>query len=76
VHQDVRLDETDYYQACEAIFRRYEGRPHWGKMNYLDGSTLARIHPQWADWWRVRNKCDPDRVFLNDYMRSIAPRQS
>lgn len=74
VHQDVRLDETDYYRACEAIFRRYEGRPHWGKVNYLDAATLAAVHPRWADWWQVRDQCDPDRVFLNDYMRSLAPR--
>jgi hypothetical protein len=42
-------------------------------VNYLDGATLAEIHPRWGDWWRVRNDCDPEGVFLNDYMNSIAP---
>lgn len=74
VHQDVRLDETDYYRACEAIFRQYDGRPHWGKVNYLDGATMADIHPHWSDWWRVRDACDPNGVFLNQYMTSLAPR--
>jgi len=73
VHQDVREDETDYYRACEAIFLHHGGRPHWGKVNYLDGATLADIHPCWQDWWRIRDSVDPDRVFLNDYMKSIAP---
>jgi FAD/FMN-containing dehydrogenase len=73
VHQDVRLDETAYYRACEAIFDHYDGRPHWGKVNYLDGRRLAARYPRWEDWWRVRDALDPGRVFLNAYMKSIAP---
>ncbi|MGI9322987.1 MAG: D-arabinono-1,4-lactone oxidase [Pseudomonadales bacterium] len=73
VHQDIRQDETDYYQACEAVFRRYQGRPHWGKVNYLTADDLAGLYPRWQDWWRTRNAHDPKGVFLNDYMRSIAP---
>lgn len=73
VHQDVRLDETRYYEACEQIFRSCDGRPHWGKVNYLDGRTHARIHPKWQAWWRVRDQIDPDETFLNDYMKSLSP---
>lgn len=73
VHQDVRQDETAYYQACEAIFLEYGGRPHWGKVNYLSGEQLAQVHPDWSNWWRVRDEIDPQGVFLNDYLRSIRP---
>ena len=73
IHQDVNLDETAYYRAAEEIFRRYEGRPHWAKVNYLSGEDLAASYPHWQDWWRVRNEQDPEGIFLNDYMRSIAP---
>ncbi len=73
VHQDVSIDETAYYDACERIFRRYEGRPHWGKVNYLNGETLASIHPCWQEWWTARNAADPEGTFLNDYMRTISP---
>ena len=34
VHQDIRLDDEEYFRACEEIFLSYEGRPHWGKVNY------------------------------------------
>ncbi len=71
VHQDIREDETPYYQACEKIFLDFDGRPHWGKVNYLDGLQMADIHPRWHDWWSVRDKCDPDGVFLNDYLNSL-----
>jgi FAD/FMN-containing dehydrogenase len=74
VHLSIDEDETAYYRACEEIFRSFDGRPHWGKVNYLDGATLAEIHPRWADWWRVRDEVDPGGVFLNDYLRSIRPR--
>lgn len=73
VHQDVREDESSYYQACEEIFLSYGGRPHWGKVNYLDGRKMAEIHPCWEDWWLTRDRYDPDGKFLNDYLRSLQP---
>lgn len=73
VHQDVRLDETDYYKACEQIFLSFDGRPHWGKVNFLDGTAHARMHPKWQAWWRVRDRIDPNETFLNDYMKSLSP---
>ncbi len=71
VHQDVNEDETAYYQACEAIFLAFDGRPHWGKVHYLSGDELARRHPKWQDWWRVRNAVDPEGRFLNDHLRRL-----
>ena len=73
VHQDVRLDETPYYHACEEIFLSYQGRPHWGKVNYLSGEQLAAMHPKWSDWWRLRDQLDPQGTFLNSYLESIRP---
>jgi len=73
-HQDIEKDDTAYFQACEKIFLAYEGRPHWGKVNYLDGAQLEACHANWHDWWRVRNEVDPGGVFLNDYLRSIMPK--
>ena len=73
VHQDVRLDETAYFKACEELFLSFDGRPHWGKVHYLNGDKLASQHPRWSDWWAVRNELDPDGVFLNDYLLGLRP---
>ncbi|MEM7078869.1 MAG: D-arabinono-1,4-lactone oxidase [Pseudomonadota bacterium] len=73
VHQDVRLDDEPYFRACEEIFLHYEGRPHWGKVNYLNAQQLADLHPHWADWWRVRDAVDPNGTFLNQYLRDLRP---
>ncbi|MEE2777285.1 MAG: D-arabinono-1,4-lactone oxidase, partial [Acidobacteriota bacterium] len=71
LHQAVEENEEPMFRAAEEIFRSFDGRPHWGKVNYLDGDELASIHPRWSDWWRVRDRVDPDGTFLNDYLRVI-----
>ena len=73
VHQDINQDETHYYRACEEIFLQYEGRPHWGKVNYLSGDQFAERYHHWADWWRVRDIHDPNGTFLNPWAASIRP---
>jgi len=73
VHQDAAFDDGPLFRACEEIFLRHEGRPHWGKVHYLDGPTLAERHPQWHDWWRVRDAHDPDGLFLNEALEALRP---
>ncbi len=73
VHQDVNLDDEPYFRECEEIFNAYNGRPHWGKVNYLDGATLSQRHPRWREWWKARDAIDPNGTFLNDYLRSVRP---
>lgn len=73
VHQDIREDDEPYFRACEAIFLEFGGRPHWGKVHYLDGAALAARHPRWQAWWDARNGADPDGVFLNKFLRSLRP---
>jgi FAD/FMN-containing dehydrogenase len=73
VHQGIEEDEAPYFRACEAIFRTFAGRPHWGKVNYLARAELAAIHPRWDDWWAARDRFDPKGTMLNDYLRAIRP---
>lgn len=74
LHCDVGHDDEPLFRASEEIFRSFEGRPHWGKINYLDRDVLSTIHPRWSDWWRVRDEVDPNGTFLNSYLKSIRPR--
>ncbi len=73
VHQGVDLPDEPLFRACEAVFRRYDGRPHWGKVNYFDQRDFASAHPRWYDWWSARDALDPAGTFLNDYLRSVRP---
>lgn len=73
VHQGIDDDDAPYFRACEEIFRQFAGRPHWGKVNYLSSRDFAGLYPRWADWWVVRDRFDPQGVFLNPYLASIRP---
>ncbi|HEX6800292.1 MAG TPA: D-arabinono-1,4-lactone oxidase [Ktedonobacterales bacterium] len=71
VHMYRGMPYRDYFDAIEAIFQRYEGRPHWGKMHTLGPTTLAARYPRWDDFRRVRAELDPRGVFLNDYLSGL-----
>lgn len=70
VHRLIEFDDRPYFDACEAIFRRYDGRPHWGKMHSHRGDELAALHPRWDDWWAQRDAVDPSGTFLNESLRA------
>lgn len=69
VHQGNGLPAEAFFRACEEIFLRYDGRPHWGKVHYLDAERLAHVTPGWNEWWAQRDAADPDSAFLNDRLR-------
>jgi len=73
VHQGVDLPDEPLFRACEAIFAAHEGRPHWGKVHYRSGDELAALYPRWRDWWRARDRYDPDGRFLNAHLASLRP---
>lgn len=73
VHQGVDVSDEPLFRACEAVFRRYEGRPHWGKVHFYDGDDLGAAHPRWHDWWTRRDAIDPNGVFLNGILQAWRP---
>ena len=71
VHMYRGMPYQDYFHHIEAIFRRYQGRPHWGKLHTRTAAELAALYPKWEDFRRIRRSLDPTGLFLNDYLRSI-----
>jgi FAD-linked oxidoreductase len=71
VHMYRGMPYRDYFDHVETIFRRYQGRPHWGKMHTRTATELATLYPRWEDFRRIRRSLDPDGLFLNDYLQSI-----
>ncbi len=67
------VEDTILFQACEEVFRHFGGRPHWGKVHFFDGSDMAAAYPDWEQWWAVRERLDPGRVFLNEHLEALAP---
>ncbi len=71
VHQFTGMEFESYFRAVEEIMDEYAGRPHWGKRHYQSAATLRSRYPQWDRFAAVRDRLDPDRVFLNDYTRRV-----
>jgi FAD-linked oxidoreductase len=71
VHMYKGMEYKPYFRHVEEIFRRYEGRPHWGKIHTRSAEELARLYPRWHDFRRVRAQLDPQGVFLNAYLREL-----
>jgi FAD-linked oxidoreductase len=71
VHQFHEWDYKPYFKAIEPIFRKHEGRPHWGKLNTLVAADFAALYPKWKDFLEVRADLDPTGKFLNPYLKTV-----
>jgi L-gulonolactone oxidase len=70
-HVNRRTDHTHYFSGVEEVLRGHDGRPHWGKLHTRTAADLEPAYPHWADFRKVRDRLDPDRVFTNDYLRRV-----
>ena len=65
------MPHHEYFSAGEEIFRRYDGRPHWGKLHSRTADELRPLYPDWDRFQEVRRRWDPDGLFMNDYLRRV-----
>jgi FAD/FMN-containing dehydrogenase len=59
------------FSDIEPIFRKYGGRPHWGKLNSLTAADFDALYPQWQAFAALRQRLDPQGRFLNPYLRAL-----
>ena len=60
-----------YFEAIEEIFKKYDGRPHWGKMHTQTAESLAKLYPKWNEFQAIRKELDPKGIFLNPYVKRL-----
>jgi len=71
VHRIFDEDFKPYFRTIEPIFRKYGGRPHWGKLNTLSASDFRDLYPRWDDFKSIRRELDPEGRFLNEYLSGL-----
>jgi FAD-linked oxidoreductase len=71
IHRYFEEDYTPYFRTIEPIFRKYYGRPHWGKLNTLQRDDFTKLYPRWEDFTEVRRTMDPEGRFLNPYLAGL-----
>ncbi|MBE2224605.1 MAG: FAD-binding protein [Anaerolineae bacterium] len=58
-----------YFEAIEAIFQKYNGRPHWGKRHTFTPAHVQDAYPKANDFLQLRTEFDPQGIFLNQHLR-------
>jgi FAD-linked oxidoreductase len=71
IHHDAANDPLPFMRAAEPIFRKYGGRPHWGKMHSLKAADFKKLYPRWDDAMAVRRDIDPQNRFVSPYMAGL-----
>jgi FAD/FMN-containing dehydrogenase len=71
VHQYHRQSYDVLFNAAEAIFHRYGGRPHWGKLHTLKAPDFEALYPRWNDFTALRARLDPTAKLLNAHLKGI-----
>jgi FAD-linked oxidoreductase len=71
VHVYNLNDHKDYFEGVEEILTALGGRPHWGKMHTRDASYLETVYPRFGEFQKLRDELDPDRRFLNPYLKQV-----
>lgn len=71
IHMYKGMPYESYFRDMEQIMRKYEGRPHWGKMHRLRTEELHSLYPMLQEFLNVREKLDPEGVFLNPYLKEL-----
>lgn len=71
VHRYFEEDQKPLFKAIEPILQKYEGRPHWGKINTFNHEQCRNTYPKWQDFLAVRQEYDPSGKFLNPYLKRL-----
>lgn len=65
------MPHREYFAAGEAIFKRHDGRPHWGKLHGRAAAELRALYPMWDEFQALRRRWDPAGVFTNAHLREV-----
>lgn len=71
IHQYHRADWRPLFSVIEPVLRKYEGRPHWGKLHTMTAKELAPLYPGWDRFQVLRKRLDPQGRFLNPHLRAL-----
>ncbi|KAG0211726.1 hypothetical protein BGX28_007488 [Mortierella sp. GBA30] len=58
-----------FWAGYEQIMASFEGRPHWAKAHAVSFEGLEKSYPKMREFCEIRQRLDPEGMFLNDYLR-------
>lgn len=70
-HMYHSMDEKFYFQWVRDLMKKYDSRPHWGKINWYDKENIYELYPEAAKFNEIRKQMDPNGVFLTKYFKNV-----
>lgn len=70
-HMYKGMNEAPYFRWIHTFMRKYNGRPHFGKMNELSWQHLNEQYPHLEIFLQQREQWDPHGIFLTPYFRDL-----
>ncbi|WP_019672453.1 D-arabinono-1,4-lactone oxidase [Psychrobacter lutiphocae] len=61
------MDSDPLFDWVYEYMKKWNGRPHWGKVNKLSSEELHALYPQLKRFLEIREQYDPDKVFFNSW---------
>lgn len=71
VHVYKGMEYEPFFRDVENILRKYDARPHWGKVHHRDAKELSTLYPRFNDFLAMRDRLDPQRTFGNRYTERV-----
>lgn len=65
-----------YWDTFEHIVASVGGRPHWAKDHKYGGGDFDVLYPKWSTFCQVRERLDPNGMFLNDNLQRVFSKAS
>ena len=60
-----------YFEAIEPVFKKFGGRPHWGKWHSRSDADFSGLYPHWNRFKAIRREIDPQGRMLNTHLRTV-----
>lgn len=71
IHMYHKKNYSNFFAEIEAIFKAYNGRPHWGKIHTLSANAFLELYPKYNVFNTIRQQHDPKGVFLSNYLKTL-----
>ncbi|MGM8884486.1 D-arabinono-1,4-lactone oxidase [Psychrobacter sp. 1U2] len=62
------MDSEPLFNWLYEYMKKWQGRPHWGKVNKLNTDELHKLYPDLKRFLEIREQYDPDDLFMNSWL--------
>jgi FAD-linked oxidoreductase len=70
-HMYIGMEYKPYFNLIQDTLKQYNGRPHWGKLSFLEKEDYVSLFPRFSEFTDLRRKMDPNNQLLNSWLEKI-----